>query len=60
MEAFEFTDGMLKTLIGCADGKIYERLFKYASEGNSMNLKHPSIQEGISHMKGIRSIRARL
>lgn len=37
VEAFGFTDASLKTTIGCYDGKPYERMWEWATKGNSMN-----------------------
>lgn len=37
VDAFGFTDGSLKTTIGCYDGQPYERMYEWATTSNSMN-----------------------
>jgi acyl-CoA oxidase len=51
VDAFQFSDGALKTLIGCHDGRPYEKIFEWATTKNSMNLSHPSIAKAIENVK---------
>lgn len=37
VESSEFSDSTLKTLIGCQDGEVYNRLYDYAANKNTIN-----------------------
>ena len=54
MDAFGFTDGSLKTTIGCYDGKPYERMYEWASTSNSMN-NSAMVLEAAKRMKTVTS-----
>jgi acyl-CoA oxidase len=51
VDAFAFSDKALKSLIGCYDGKPYERIYDWVSNENTMN-KH-GVMKGITQLKNI-------
>jgi len=60
VDAFVYSDGALKTLIGCYDGKPYERIFEWATEKNGMNLSHQSVAKAIENVKSYKDAKPKL
>lgn len=43
VEAQGYSDPTLRSLIGCRDGEVYNRLYDYAVNQNTINAYDPSI-----------------
>lgn len=60
VEANGFSDGTLRTLLGCEDGEIYERLYDYVSNKNTINKPDPFITRAREHVKKMKDYAPKL
>ena len=52
MEAFALPDGVLKSTIGCYDGKAYERTLDWVKNKNSINKN--TVKKGLLELKKVK------